>query len=143
VIIHLTFSTKNRRRLIPPELQQELSAYITGILKNLDCPSIRTNAVEDHAHSLFLLSKIQALAHVIEEMKRGTSKWIKTKGPQYAYFSWQVGYAAFSVGQVGLDKLIEYIENQQKHHEHISFQDEVRQFFKRYGLELDEGTFWD
>ena len=135
----------------PPDLQHQkpcplnrsLSAYITGILKNLDCSSIRTNTVEDHTHSLFLLSKLQALAHVIEEMKRGTSKWIKTKGAQYASFSWQEGYAAFSVGQVGLEQVIEYVTNQQKHHERVSFQDEVRQFFKRYGLELDEGIFWD
>jgi len=143
MIIHLTFSTKNRARLIAPEIQRELSAYVTGILKNLDCPSIRTNTVEDHTHSLFLLSKIHALAHVIEEIKRGSSKWIKTKDAQYADFYWQEGYAAFSVGQVGLDKVIEYIENQQRHHEHVSFQEEVRLFFKRYGLELDERSFWD
>jgi hypothetical protein len=73
----------------------------------------------------------------------GSSKWIKTKGSQYANFYWQEGYAAFSVGQVGLEKVIEYIENQQKHHERVSFQEEVRQFFKWYGLELDERTFWD
>ena len=103
LLTHAVFSTKNRRPLLAPEHRQPLAAYFTGIFKKLESPSIAIESVEDHVHILFTLSKNQALADVMEEVKKGTSKWLKTLSPSLADFYWQGGYGAFSASQSNVD----------------------------------------
>ena len=79
----------------------------------------------------------------MEGIKTGSSKWIKTKGDRYADFCWQNGYGAFSVGQSQLEDLRGYIGNQREHHRRVSFQDEYREFLKRYEVMYDERYVWD
>ena len=86
ILVHLTFSTKDRRPLLLDEHRDHLHAYIIGILKNLHSPSLETNSIEDHVHILFLLSKNHALAKVIGEVKESTSSWIKTQDQRYRDF---------------------------------------------------------
>ena len=98
-LLHLIFSTKHREPLITAEIRPALHAYIGGILRQWKSPAIIMNSVADHIHMLFCLSKNHALKDIVEEVKKGSSKWIKTKGPQFAHFYWQNGYGAFSVSQ--------------------------------------------
>ena len=83
------------------------------------------------------------LAKLLEEIKTGSSKWIKTKGDQYAQFAWQTGYGAFSVGQSQLDGLKRYIAGQCEHHRVKSFQEEFREILHRYRIDYDERYVWD
>ncbi len=61
---------------------------------------------------------------LIQELKQGSSKWIKTMGDQYSNFYWQDGDGIFSVSPKNVDKVVEYIKNQDIHHQKISFKDE-------------------
>ena len=101
VYIHLVFSTKYRVNLIDEKIEAELFPYLATIFRENDSPSLAINAAWNHVHSLFLLSRKVALCDVIEEVKKSSSKWIKTKGAQYRKFYWQNGYGAFSVSQSG------------------------------------------
>ena len=83
------------------------------------------------------------MAQIIMEVKRATSKWIKTQGTEFARFHWQSGYGAFSIGQSGVDGVKTYIANQAKHHLAKSFEEEFRSFLKRYQIEFDERYVWD
>jgi hypothetical protein len=84
-----------------------------------------------------------ALSDVLEEVKKSSSKWIKTKGPEYKNFYWQNGYGAFSIGQSGVEALKKYIAIQKEHHTKQTFQDEFRAFLKLYNIEYDERYVWD
>ena len=77
------------------------------------------------------------------EVKRATSKWMKTQGTGFASFHWQNGYGAFSIGQSGVEEVKTYIANQAKHHRAKSFEEEFRSFLKRYQIEFDERYVWD
>src|SRR5580698_8565726 len=99
ILIHLVFGTKHRERLLAPAIQTELHPYLAGILDNIECPSLQVGGVEDHVHLLFGLSRTRMIADVVETVKTSSSKWIKTKGPQFRDFHWQSGYGAFSVSQ--------------------------------------------
>jgi len=143
LLVHLVFSTKNRQPLIHDDIREELHAYLIGILKAYDSPSLITNTMPDHGHILFSLSKNRALAEVIKEVKNGSSLWIKSKGLAYAHFYWQGGYGAFAVSEADREEVMRYIANQQEHHRHISFQDELRALFKANGIEFDERYLWD
>lgn len=142
-LIHLTFSTKGRALLIKNDVRQELHKYIKGVFREWECPAIAVNSVEDHLHALFCLSKNLALKKIAEEVKRSSSRWIKSKGRTYRSFYWQAGYGAFSISQSAVPTVVRYIENQREHHRRRSFQDEFRELCRRYEVEIDERYCWD
>ena len=143
LLTHVIFSTKNREPILTEVCREEMHAYLVGILNHLDCPSLQVGGVADHVLLFFRLSRTATVAKVVETVKTGSSKWIKTKGSKYSNFHWQSGYAAFSVSQSDSDAVIIHIRNQSEHHRKISFQDEYRRFLKRYEIPYDERYVWD
>ena len=140
---HLVFSTKNRKYSLHKTIQPELYSYLGGICNNLECYPVKIGGYTDHMHVLCLLSKKIALMKLLEELKKSSSKWIKTKGEEFSGFYWQNGYGAFSVNPSEIDVVVRYIENQDEHHKKILFQDEYRDFLKKYKVEYDERYVWD
>jgi REP element-mobilizing transposase RayT len=142
-LIHLVYSTKHRQPWIAKNHPDELFAYQAGIFQQWDSPSLVIGGVEDHVHALFVLSKNHALAKIVEEVKKGSSKWMKIDGTRNADFHWQAGYAAFSVSQSNLDAVKQYIKDQEEHHRKMTFQDELRALLRRHGIAFDERYVWD
>ena len=142
-LIHLIFSTKERRPFLDDTVRESLHAYIAGVLKEQESPCLAVNSVTDHVHVLFCLNKNAALAQVIMQAKKGASRWMKTQGPRYADFGWQNGYGAFSVSQSSVEGVRRYIANQAEHHRKVTFQEELRAFFKRHEMEYDERYIWE
>lgn len=142
-LLHLVYSTKHREPWIAKEHWEALWAYQAGIFKAMESPALLIGGVEDHVHTLFALSKNHALAKVVEEVKKGSSKWMKSDGPRLRQFSWQAGYAAFSVSQSNGEAVMKYVSDQEPHHRKVTFQDELRALFKRHGIEFDERYVWD
>jgi REP-associated tyrosine transposase len=98
IYIHVVYSTKGRRRYLQDlALRSELHKYLGGICRNLECPSLTVGGVEDHVHILCRLSRTCTVSDLVRELKRESSKWLKTKSPELADFHWQDGYGAFSV----------------------------------------------
>jgi putative transposase len=142
-LIHLVYSTKNRKPWIPKEHRADLFKYMAGVFKNLESPALVIGGVEDHVHALFSLSKNYALKTIVEKVKVATSKWMKINGPKNALFYWQLGYAGFLVSQSAVPRVKRYIETQEEHHRKMSFQDELREMFRRHQIEFDERYVWD
>ena len=137
VLVHIVFSTKHRQPLIKPEIEKELFSYMASIFRANESPALAINGTEDHVHILCSLSRKVALSDLIEEVKKSSSKWIKTKGAAYKNFYWQNGYGAFSIGQSGVEALKTYIADQKEHHHKKTLQDELREFLKLYNIEYD------
>lgn len=141
--VHLTFGTKGRYPFIKHSVEVRLHEYIAGTLKKYDSPAIIINSVSDHIHILFCLSKNYALAKVIEELKKSSSKWMKEIDDENSKFSWQIGYGAFSVSSSRVEIVKNYISNQKQHHQSKSYQEEVEEFLKEYSvIEYDPTYFW-
>ena len=139
--VHLTFGAKGRHPFITEEIEPQLHAYMAGIFKNKDSPALKINSVPDHIHILFRLSKNHALAKVVEEVKKQTSKWLKTEGVNK--FTWQIGYGAFSVSSSKVKTVINYIANQKNHHKVKTYREEIEEFIKEYDVfEYNEKYFW-
>ena len=143
VYVHITFSTKNRDELIDDRIKDSLFEYIGGICKKLECNPLKVGGHRDHIHILCLLSRKIAQMTLLEEVKRQSSKWIKTKGEEYKNFYWQNGYGIFSVNPAETDVVVKYIANQEDHHKKKTFQDEFRAFLKKYKVEYEERYVWD
>ena len=144
VLVHIVFSTKHRRPfLIDKHLRDEVHAYIGGTCNNLECPVLIVGGVADHVHILCALSRNLSIAKIIGEIKRSSSKWVKTKGDTVTGFAWQNGYGVFSVGMSEVERVRAYIADQEKHHNNKDFQDEYRTSLKEYSVEHDERYVWD
>jgi putative transposase len=135
---HLVFGTKTRTPWINDSVRDALHGYMANVLTNLGCTPILINSVEDHVHVLFDLARMVSIGQCVEDLKKSSSKWLKTAGPELSIFSWQSGYAAFSVSQSQMESVCQYIANQREHHQRKSFQDEYRLILKKHGVIFDE-----
>lgn len=138
IYLHIIFHIKTTSSQIAEEHLERVHSYIGKLVNTTGCQVIRVGGTGDHIHVLCALSKEVTVSHLVAEMKRNSSRWIKTLGAQYRNFSWQGGYAAFSVSQSVLEKTVDYIINQKEHHKRISFRDEYLQFLESYHVEYDE-----
>ncbi len=128
--IHLIFSTRNR----PPlhdTVRDSLHCYMAAVLQNFGGPPVLINSVADHVPVLFEPGRTVAVSAAVEEVKKTSSKWIKTQGNEFAAFAWQAGYGAFAVSESNVATLRDYIAGQQVHHRKKSFQGEFRSLLER------------
>ena len=140
--IHLVFHVKNTSVLIRNKDKDKLYSYMGSIIKDNESIPILINGTNDHVHILCIMSKNIALAKLTEEIKRHSSRWIKTINPHYKQFAWQGGYAGFSVSQSLHEKTKNYIYNQEKHHKKLTFKEELILFLKEYKIEYNEDYLW-
>jgi REP element-mobilizing transposase RayT len=141
--IHLIFSTKNREPVLLDSVRDSLHRYMATVLQNLGCPPELINSVPDHVHILFELGRTVAVSNAVEQVKKTSSKWVKTQGSEFTRFAWQAGYGAFAVSQSNVTTVRQYIAGQQQHHRKKSFQEEYRAFLQRHRVPFDENYVWD
>ena len=132
--IHIVFGTRERRPIIPREIQKRLWGYLAGITKNIGGQSMAIGGIEDHVHVLLALPADLAIAKTVNLLKSNSSKWMGEQGREFA---WQRGYAAFSVSASNLAAVTEYIERQEEHHRRRDFKQEFIALSKRHHIEFD------
>src|SRR5262245_19870997 len=142
ILTHIIFSTKDRQPYIHNDIELRLYGYIKVLCQDQGTSLLQIGGVADHVHLLVNLSRRQSMSKLINDIKAYSSKWIKTIDSNLQNFAWQSGYGAFSVGQLEYQKVIDYISNQKKHHEKISFQEKYLRFLKTYGISHDEKFLW-
>ncbi len=136
--LQLIFAVKHRASLINSVWKDELYKYITGIIQTQKHKLIIINGVLDHIHILIGLKPHQSLSDLMQDIKGSSSKWINEKKFTPAKFAWQEGYGAFSYSHSHLNKVINYIKNQEQHHRKVTFIEEYKSFLKAYEIEFDE-----
>ena len=136
--VHIVFHIKTTSPTIMTEHLERLHEYIGQLVNTTGCKVIRVGGINDHVHAVCLLSKDVTVSHLVEEIKRNSSRWIKSLDSRYVNFAWQGGYAAFSISQSVVEKTIEYVSKQEEHHQRMSFHDEYIQFLKLYQIEYNE-----
>jgi len=140
---HCVFSTKERRPLITPGLQERLWPYLGGIARQNEMKAVEIGGVPDHVHILLSLPSTLSIAKAMQLIKGGSSKWVHENFPEHRLFGWQVKYGAFSVSASLLDKTIQYIRTQAEHHRNMTFQEEFLALLKKHGIAYDERYLWE
>ena len=140
-LFHLVFRTKASLPPIKQDHVNELYAYITGIAKHKNSHLYRINGVENHLHILTDMHPSIAPADFIREVKVSSSLWMKSNGLFPAFKGWAVGYGSFTCSYMDMDRLIDYVKNQQKHHKKVTFEEEYRILLMEYGIIPDERFF--
>lgn len=138
IYLHIIFHTKTTSPDVLTEHLLRLHQYVAQLVKTAGAHIISVGGTQNHVHALMFLSSTETVAHLVEEMKRNSSRWIKTLSPHYGKFAWQAGYAAFSVSQSLVEKTTKYIQGQEEHHKTQTFREEYLQFLQLYKIEYDE-----
>jgi len=141
--VHCVFSTKNRALMITDEIRDRLWSYLGGIARENHMTARCIGGVEDHVHILLSLPTTISVAKAVQLIKGGSSVWVHATFPSMHDFGWQSGYGAFSVSQSHLAATVAYIENQRKHHQCKTFQEEFLAFLKKHKVSYDERYIWD
>ncbi len=137
VYIHLVFHTKYNSVTIREEDLPKMFAYIDGIIVNKNAMVIQIGGIPNHIHILCTLPRTISIADLVEDVKKCSSKWIKTLDEYYSDFAWQGGYAIFSVSASGLENVKNYIMTQKEHHSKKTFKEEYEAFLKAYNIEYN------
>ena len=140
---HLIFSTKDRFPFLKDDIRERVHGYLATVLRDMGSPFVVVGGVDDHIHILFDMGRIHPAKDFVEQVKRESSKFVKTLRPNLDKFYWQSGYDIFSVSPTHRESVVLYINNQEEHHLKTSFQVEYRDFLNRYGIEFDEQYVWD
>ncbi len=133
-VIHVVFSTKDRRKSISPEFQPRLWSYAAGICKRQGIFLHAVGGMEDHIHFLIQLPATTALANAILAIKSNSSRWANEGGHKVA---WQRGYAAFSVSASNVSAVVRYVQNQEAHHLKMTFDEELVTLLGKHGVAFD------
>jgi REP element-mobilizing transposase RayT len=136
--IQLIFAVKFRDALIQTNWKEELYKYVTGIIQNNNHKLICINGMPDHIHILIGLRPNQSISSLVNEIKSNSSKFINEKRFLPFRFEWQKGYGAFSYGKSQLSDVINYINNQEKHHHKKSFREEYLDFLNKFEVNYNE-----
>jgi putative transposase len=132
--IHAIWATKYRAQLIAPQSEDKIYTCLVEQFKDLKCYVRIINGMPDHVHALFQLHPTRSVAEVISIVKSKSSSHVNYEGLVLPKFSWQVGYAAYSVSESLLPKAFNYIKNQKKHHLSQDFDTEWEQFKLLHGI---------
>jgi putative transposase len=133
-VMHVVFSTKERRKIIPTEMKERLWSYTAGICKRQKVFVHAVGGMEDHIHLLLQFPATIAISEAIKKIKANSSGWMSN---EIGKFAWQAGYGAFSVSKSNILTVTRYIQNQERHHRKMSFEDEFIALLEKHGIEYD------
>ncbi len=136
--VQFVFAVKYRKATINNQWEEKLRAYISGIIQNHKHKMLAINNMPDHIHIFVGLHPTQCISDLMRIVKGESSEWINANKLTPRSFSWQEGYGAFSYSRSHIDKVIQYILNQQEHHKKITFIDEYREMLQRFAIRYDE-----
>jgi len=138
ILYQIVFSTKNREKVLIKEHREKLFRYIWGILKNKKCVLYQINGIEDHIHIATHIHPTIAVSSLVKDIKIASSVWIKEQNIFPDFTGWQIGYGAFTYSFKEKNVLINYIKNQEQHHQTKSFREEYIELLNDRQIEFDE-----
>ena len=136
--IQLVFAVKGRQSLIDKSLNTELYKYISGIIKGKNQKPIIVNGMPDHLHIFIGLRPSMSIDAITRDIKNNSSNFINDRGFTKKKFAWQGGYGAFSYSHSHIERVYNYILNQEIHHKKKTFKTEYIGLLKKFEIEYNE-----
>ena len=138
IYIQVVFSVKGRQSLILSNWKDELHKYICGIVSGKKQKVLAIGGFADHIHNLISINPSVSISDLVKDIKANSSRWINERSFVKGKFQWQEGFGAFSYSFKEIDRVVKYINNQEKHHQKKTFKDEYLEFLDNFKVEFDE-----
>ena len=134
--IHCVFAVKGRENIITKNFRDNLHKYMSGVLKNHNIFPLAVNGWKDHIHIFFELSPNLRISDIMRDLKSASSKWVNDNRFVLGKFQWQNGYGAFSYSRSQRNDVINYIINQEEHHENKTFKQEYLEMLRKFEIDF-------
>jgi len=141
LLYHIVYGTKDRVPLIISEFRPRLHDYLGGIVNGLHATPLEINGTADHVHVLARIQPVISISEFMSKFKSISSGWARRQTRKY--FKWQVRYGAFTVSESQVERVQNYIRNQEAHHSRILFEGKFRALLKSNGIEFEEKYLWE
>ena len=132
--IHLVWSTKNRAPVLTKDIRETIFNHIKENAKQKNIHIDFVNGHNDHVHCLISLNAEQTIAKVVQLLKGESSFWVNRNHLCREKLIWQEEYFAVSVSESGVNRVREYIKNQEEHHRLKTSREEYEEFISKYGF---------
>ena len=142
LLVHATFSTKDRVPVLDGELGPRVCAYMGGIARDIKAQALAVNGTRDHVHLELRLPPTVCVSDAMRLIKTNSSRWVNEKRLTRGVFGWQTGYGAFTVSESNREGVAAYIAEQQDHHKTVSFKGEFEALLRKHGIAYDESHLW-
>jgi putative transposase len=136
--IQVVFAVKGRENLIRPAWKTELYKYISGIIKGKGHKPIIVNGMPDHIHIFIGLKPAMAISDLVRDIKNNSTNFINEQNLLGKKFRWQEGFGAFTYSHSHINRVYNYILNQEVHHQKKTFRDEYMELLKKFEIDHDE-----
>ena len=143
IYIQIVFAVNGRGNLLHKPWRDEVFKYISGIIKEKKQKSIIVNGVENHVHLFVGLQPSMCVSDLVRDVKNNTTNFINQRKFVEGRFSWQEGHGSFSYSHSHIEKVYNYILNQDKHHQKRSFKEEYLEFLNKFEIDYDEIYLFD
>ncbi len=137
IYIQAVFAVKGRENLLLKPWREEVHKYIAGIIKGKEQKSIIVNGVEDHIHCFFGLKPAMAVSSLVRDIKNNSTNFINESQFLKKRFQWQDSFGAFSYSRSDIDRVYNYILNQEQHHRKQTFKDEYIGLLDEFDVEYN------
>ena len=139
VYIHFVWSTKDHvPMLLSKETRQKVWQHILENGKNKGIYIDFVNGYSDHCHCLISMGIDQTMSKIMQLIKGESSYWINKNRLCKGKFEWQDEYFAVGVSESIVNRVRNYIKNQEEHHKHKTFMEEYDEFIKKFGFKKFE-----
>ena len=136
VYIHFVWSTKNRVPYLNTlDLRKSMWKHIKDNSVKKDIFIDYVNGYNDHCHCLVSLGVDQTISKVMHLVKGESAQWFNKSDFIINKFEWQDEYFAVSVSESNIERVRNYIKNQEAHHYKKSYQDEFQEMIKKFGFQ--------
>ncbi len=140
---HLIWSAKRRQNLILPKIQDRLYSYMGGVIRKSNAALLEIGGIANHVHLLVELSNLDHFTALIRNTKASSSSWLKQEFPECRQFAWQDGYGSYSVSYSQIERVREYIKNQEEHHKTQTFEEEYLKLLNACDVQYDMRYVFD
>lgn len=140
---HVVFAVRGRSYVIQKSWKEELYKYISGIVTKKEQKLMYINGMPDHLHLLIGTKPTCNLSDLVRDIKANSSKWINENNKVKGKFTWQTGFGAFTVSHSHLERVTNYIINQEEHHRVKSFKEEYIEFLKANNIDFKDAYIFE
>lgn len=141
--IQIVFTVQGRGNLMHDSWRKDIFKYISGIITGKKQKSIIVNGTSDHVHLFVGLKPSISISDLVRDIKNNSSNFINKNHLVKGHFSWQEGYGAFSYSHSHIDKVYNYILNQEQHHKKTTFKEEYLELLNKFDIKYNEKYLFD
>lgn len=130
------FAVKYRKAVIQDVFKSELYGVIGNLINETGAKTLIVNGHFDHVHCLFQFYPKQAVSEIMKSSKAKSSKWLNESKLLDHRFKWQAAFGSFTYSEREISSIFEYVKNQEKHHQKLTFGEEYFEMLKAHKIDF-------